>query len=285
MSWKNVKNFLIVLLVAVNVLLSVFAYKYYFASSFTDPDTAAVASAVLKNDGINISADILAVKKDTAEVLFCEYDREHYLALVCSLLFGKEADGIYLLPNGIKAETLEGDTVLLGYDMSIDYMSTALQSEISSALALAKPLEAEAAKASRASLEKLIALPENSLSSASCTSFGDYVFIATEQVENSLSLYGMNCVFGIKNGKIVYANGKHFFSVPEEKENAQLLDKVNIMFSEKLREETGTVTDISLCYTLYEDSQNDRMMFIPSYKVTYEDGKQSAINALTKEKY
>ena len=285
MSWKNVKNFLIALLVAVNIVLSVFAYKYYFASSFTDLETASVASAVLKNSGINISAEALAVKKDSTEVLLCKYNREHYLALVCSILLGKEADGIYLLPSGIKAETLEGDTVLLGYDMSIDYTNSALQSEITFALTSAKPLDADAAKSSRASLEKLIALPENSLSNASCTAFGDYVFIAAEQFENSLSLYGMNCVFGIKNGKIVYANGKHFFSVPEEKENAQLLDKVNIMFSEKLREETGTVTDISLCYTLYEDSQNGRMMFIPSYKVTYEDGRQSAVNALTKEKY
>lgn len=285
MSWKNVKNFLIILLVAVNVALSVFAYRYYFASSFTDSETAAVASAVLKNSGINVSADTLAVKKDSADVLFCQYERENYLALVSFLLFGKEADGIYLLPNGIKAETLEGDTVSLGYDMSIDYTSTALQSEINEALLRRLPLDADRAKTSRALLEKLIALPENSLADAACTAFGDYVFIETEQFENSLSLYGMNCVFGMKNGKIIYASGKHFFSVPEGKESAQLLDKVNIMFSEKLREETGTVKDITLCYTLYEDSQNNRMMFIPSYKVTYEDGKQSAVNALTKEKY
>ena len=95
----------------------------------------------------------------------------------------------------------------------------------------------------------------------------------------------MTCVFGIKNGKIVYAGGKHFFGVPEGKEAAQLLDRVNIMFSEKQRGEVGTVSDISLCYTLYEDSQTDRMLFIPSYKITYEDGKTNTVNALSKEKY
>lgn len=285
MSWKNVKNLLIVLLLAVNVVLMMFAYNYFLASRFTDGETAAMASAVLAKNDIKISADKLAVQKDTADVLFCAYDREHYLALAASLLLGKEADGIYMLPNGIRAETLEGDTVLLGYDMSIDYKNFALADEINAALDGAKPMDADASKQIRTALEELIALPENSLEGAKCTSFGDYTFITAEQFENSLSLYDMTCVFGIKNGKIVYAGGKHFFGVPEGKEAAQLLDRVNIMFSEKQRGEAGTVSDISLCYTLYEDSQTDRMLFIPSYKITYEDGKTNTVNALSKEKY
>ncbi|MBE6678949.1 MAG: hypothetical protein E7598_00335 [Ruminococcaceae bacterium] len=285
MSWKNVKNFLIVLLVAVNIVLSIYAYRYYFASTFTDADTAQIASEVLKSSGINIGADTLAVKKDSAETLYCSYDREHYLALVCSLFFGKEADGIYLVPSGIKAETLEGDSITLGYDMQINYTNAALKDEITAALSKADPIEAEESKAVRQTLETLIALPENSLSDAECTAYGDYVFITANQFENSLPLYGMTCIFGIRNGKLVHADGKHFFGVPEGKESSQILDKVNIMFSEKLRGETGTVKDIRLCYTLYEDSLSDRMLFIPSYEILYEDGRTNAINALTKEKY
>ena len=57
------------------------------------------------------------------------------------------------------------------------------------------------------------------------------------------------------------------------------------MFSEKQRGEVGTVSDISLCYTLYEDSQNDRMLYIPSYKITYKDGKVNTVNAISKEIY
>ena len=159
MSWKNVKNLLIVLLLAVNVVLIIFAYNYFLASRFTDGETAAMASAVLAKSDIKISADKLAVQKDTADVLFCAYDREHYLALAASLLLGKEADGIYMLPNGIRAETLEGDTVLLGYDMSIDYKNFALADEINAALDGAKPMDADASKQIRTALEELIALP------------------------------------------------------------------------------------------------------------------------------
>ena len=285
MSWKNVKSFLIVLLVLVNIALCAFAYKYFIASRFTDSGTAAMASSLLEKSGIVITADKLAVKNDSADVLFCEYDRENYLAFVCSLLFLKEADGIYLLPSGIRAETLEGDMLLLGYDMSIDYTNAALKDEITLALQNAAPMATEEAKTARQSLESLIALPENSLANAKCTAFGQYTFITANQFENSLLLYDMTCVFGLKDGKIVYAFGKHFFGVPEGKESAQLLDRVNIMFSEKQRGKTGTVKDISLCYTLYEDSQNDRMLFVPSYKITYTDNTQNTVNALSKEIY
>ena len=208
MSWKNVKNFLIILLVIVNIILSAFAYNYYRASRFVDSDTAAMASDVLKQSGIEVAAAQLAVKKDTADILFCAYDREHYLALVSSLFFGKEADGIYMLPNGIRAETLEGDTLLLGYDMSIDYTNAALENEIKAALDGAAKVSAEDSKHVRAALEELIALPENSLKDAPCSAYGDYTFITAAQFENSLSLYDMTAVFGIKNGEIVYPTAR-----------------------------------------------------------------------------
>ncbi len=285
MSWKNVKNFLIILLVAVNILLLVFVYNYFMASRYTTSETAEVASDVLKQSGIYVDEELLAVENDSADTLLCTYDREHYLALVASLLFGKEADGIYMLPSGIRAETLDGESVSLGYDMSIDYTRASHTNEINQALANSKKAASEDTKAARELLEELIALPFGALDSAECTSYGEYTFITAVQTENGLPIYDMTCRFGIHGGKIVYAHGKHFFGVPEQKESTQLLNRVNIMFSEKERGEVGRVTDISLCYTLYEDSQNHSMMYIPSYRIVYEDGKINAVNAISKEKY
>ena len=36
---------------------------------------------------------------------------------------GEEAEGIYLLPNGIRAETADGKVATLGYDFSLQYVS------------------------------------------------------------------------------------------------------------------------------------------------------------------
>ena len=285
MSWKNVKTLLILLLVAVNTVLAVFAFTYFKDANFTSKDTAVSAAEILAKSGIEVSPELLSVKNDAVDILSCEYTRETYLSLVASFLFGKEADGIYLLPNGIQAETLEGESILLGYDMSISFTAEALDESIYDALHKATKTDPELAKGARKSLETLIAMPSGSLENAVCKSYGDYVFITVEQQENKLPIYNMSCVFGLKNEKIVYASGKHFFGVPETKESEQLLDRVNILFSEKERGMQGTVTDISLCYTLYEDASNNRMLLIPSYLVTYADRSSNAVNAINKEKY
>ncbi|MBQ4150329.1 MAG: hypothetical protein IJC81_00810 [Clostridia bacterium] len=285
MSWKTVKNFLIVLLTAVNFLLFFFAYNYFKNSQYTSEDTANEASQILAQSNISISPEQLAVKHDSAEILRCEYNREDYLEFVSALLFGKEADNIYLLPDGIRAETLSGESALLGFDMAIDFKNAVLKTEIDNAIQNQVPISDENSKAVRTSLEKQLALATGALDNAKCEGYGEYFFITVNQCENDLPIYDMTCVFGLKGDKVVYANGKHFFAVPSESESAQLLSRVNIMFSEKQRGEEGKVSDISLCYTLYEDPHNNRMLYIPAYKITYAGGKVSAVNAISKEKY
>ena len=285
MIWKNVKSLLIVLLVAVNLFIGFLALNYYKSSRFTDSDTANAASKVLENGGISVLPDVIAVENDIADILTCSYDRENYLATVSMLFLGREADGVYLLPSGIRAETREGDCVLLGYDMSISYSSVNLADNISTALKYASPVESEESKAGREALAKLIAMPKGSLKNAPCVEYGEYMFITVDQFENGLAIYDMNCVFGLRGGRIVYAEGKHFFGVPDKEESAQLLDRVNILFSEKERGEVGDITDVTLCYTLYEDFGNHRMMLVPSYDVRYSDGRSHAVNAINREKY
>ncbi len=285
MNWKHTKTFLMILLFAVNVFLFFLVANYYGEIFSTDDETVGSAVSLLKKGGITVDPKLLDIKTEAADILSCDYDRETYMCAVASLLFGKEADGIYLLPNGMRAETYEGQSALIGYDLSIEFEAAELSGKAKALSDSATPLPAGEAKKALAMLENLIKLPSGTLGDEKCFTAEGCTFITVLQKESGLPLHGMSCVFGIKNEKIVYASGKHFFYMPQDKKSTQILSRINILFSEKERGTTGDVSDITFCYTLYEEPENGKMLFVPSYSITYTGGKESVINAISKELY
>lgn len=287
MNWKQVKNLLLLLLAAVNCLLFIFVYNSYIEEKFTDADTAAEAASILKENGISVSETLLTVQNDTADTLSASYTREDYLCYVASLLFGEEAQGIYLLPDGIRAETESGSTALLGYDFSISYIHPDLdESRLHTAENIAKqPTETKDCTAEQRALETLLALPKGALNDTPCLHADGYAFITVTQRENGIPVYGMQCQFVLSGEQLIAAEGKYCFGVPSPKSSEPLLNRINILFSEKERGKTGSITDMALCYTLYEDAQNGELLFVPAYALTYEDGERLAISAISGDLY
>lgn len=285
MNWKHTKTFLIILLAAVNILLCVYVLGHFNDNYFVGEEEAQEACNALKNSGIYVDASLLGGQNDNAGILICTYDREEYISLVASVLFGKEADGIYMLPTSVRAETKEGDVAVLGYDMSIDYVMPEITEDIDGILESAVVLSDADSKKDRKKLEQILALPSGSLDGAECKKSGDYVFISAYQTENNIPIYDMSCVFGVLGDRIVYAKGKHFFSIPVDKQDTPILNRINIMFSEKKRGAKGKVNAITFCYTLYENALSKSMMLVPSYAVEYDDGTVNAVNAVSKELY
>ncbi len=284
MSWKQVKNFLLLLLAAVNLLLFYFVYRDYKISNYTDAVTVKRATAILADSGITVSDTQLTVANDTADTLSCSYDREEYLCYVAALLFGEEAEGIYLLPDGIRAETAAGKVLTLGYDFSLRYIAPgADEKRMEAALQSAK--ESESCTAEKNALEELLALPVGALKSTPCVHADGYTFITVTQSENGIPLYGMCCTFGFSGETLLYADGKYCFAMPTVKTGEPLLSRIHILFSEKERGRTGQITEIALCYALYEDAQNDSLLFVPAYALTYADGEQIAVSAISGNVY
>ncbi len=286
MSWKSIKNLLLLLLTAVNLLLFFFAYTYYQKREFTDTDTAKQAAEILEKGGISVPYTLLAVQNDTADMLRCSYDREEYLCYAAALLFGEEAEGIYLLPEGIRAETRSGKVADLGNDFYLRYVDPSMgDGELQATLARAKVLAEQDCSVHKEALEALLALPAGALADTPCLHAGNYSFLTVTQTENSIPLYGMRCSFGFAGDKLIYAEGKYCFSIPEEKSSEPLLNRTNILYSEKERGKTGRITEINLCYTLYEDAQNGALLFVPAYALTYADGGSTAVSAISGEAY
>lgn len=283
MNWKHVKNLFLLLLVGVNLLLGYFVYTDYRETAFTDPVTAGRAAAILAESGIHVSETLLTAKNDTATTLSSPYDREDYLLTAAAFLLGGTPDGIYLLPSGIRAERTDGEAVLLGNDFSVSYRATdggeTVEAELHTDRIL--PYTEEEKKEILPVFAEALSLSQTELDGAKLVKGAQCWLLTLTQTADGIPLVGMTCTFGMKDGRLVYAEGRHFFGAPDGRTEAPLLDRVNILFKERERGMTGTVMDISLGYALYESTEIGQLLFVPAYKVTYANGAVSTVNAVS----
>ena len=285
MNWKYIKSFLILLVVAVDILLVRFCIGYYTARGYTARSTAEDAAAILAQSGIEVSPDLLAVRADRAPERRCAYAREDYARLVLGLLTEDAVTGIFRLPDGIRAVTAAGDTILLGDDLSIDFLAAGRDATIIEA-ACTKDYPATAdTSAVRSALETLLGLPEGGAKSIPATTADGYVFFTVRAEAGGIPLSLGDCVFAYLGTELVFAKGSYLFLATAAADDEPLLTRVNILLSERRRGAVGRVEEISLCYAPYEDDAEGTLLLFPAYRVRYADGSISVVNARSGEKY
>lgn len=285
MNWKYIKSFLILLVVAVDILLIRFCIGYYTARGYTARSTAEDAAAILAQSGIEVSPDLLAVRADRAPERRCAYAREDYARLVLGLLTEDAVTGIFRLPDGIRAVTASGDTILLGDDLSIDFLAAGRDAAIIEA-ACTKDYPATAdTSAVRSALETLLGLPEGGAKSIPATTADGYVFFTVRAEAGGIPLSLGDCVFAYLGTELVFAKGSYLFLATAAADDEPLLTRVNILLSERRRGAVGRVEEISLCYAPYEDDAEGTLLLFPAYRVRYADGSISVVNARSGEKY
>lgn len=285
MNWKYIKSFLILLVVAVDILLVRVCIGYYTARGYTARSTAEDAAAILAQSGIEVSPDLLAVRADRAPERRCAYAREDYARLVLGLLTEDAVTGIFRLPDGIRAVTAAGDTILLGDDLSIDFLAAGRDAAIIEA-ACTKDYPATAdTSAVRSALETLLGLPEGGAKSIPATTADGYVFFTVRAKAGGIPLSLGDCVFAYLGTELVFAKGSYLFLATAAADDEPLLTRVNILLSERRRGAVGRVEEISLCYAPYEDDAEGTLLLFPAYRVRYADGSISVVNARSGEKY
>ena len=285
MNWKYIKSFLILLVVAVDILLVRFCIGYYTARGYTARSTAEDAAEILAQSGIEVSPDLLAVRADRAPERRCAYTREDYARLVLGLLTDDAVTGIFRLPDGIRAVTAAGDTILLGDDLSIDFLAAGRDAAIIEA-ACTKGYPATAdTSAVRSAFETLLGLPEGGAKSIPATTADGYVFFTVRAEAGGIPLSLGDCVFAYLGTELVFAKGSYLFLSTAAADDEPLLTRVNILLSERRRGAVGRVEEISLCYAPYEDDAEGTLLLFPAYRVRYADGSISVVNARSGEKY
>ena len=285
MNWKYIKSFLILLVVAVDILLVRFCIGYYTARGYTARSTAEDAAEIRAQSGIEVSPDLLAVRADRAPERRCAYTREDYARLVLGLLTDDAVTGIFRLPGGIRAVTAAGDTILLGDDLSIDFLAAGRDAAIIEA-ACTKGYPATAdTSAVRSAFETLLGLPEGLAKSIPATTADGYVFFTVRAEAGGIPLSLGDCVFAYLGTELVFAKGSYLFLATAAADDEPLLTRVNILLSERRRGAVGEVESITLCYAPYENAAEETLRLLPAYRVTYADGSVSVVNAQSGEKY
>lgn len=280
MNWRNVKTLLLLLLIAANLFLFSVVRGYYAERARTDEATAKDAADLLMQSDLFADSTLFAVRGESAKKYACAYDRENYLCLTAMLFFGKEADGIYLLPDGIRAEDADGSAAALGYDLSVHYLRAGTNEDAvraaQNALSGAVPDDGM-----RKKLKDLLFFTDRQIDALTCKVSADgYRFVTVNQTVDGLPVYGFTCTFAFFGENLVFAEGKYFFDQPTAAEEAPLLGRTHILFSEKERGRTGRLTSLSLCLAPYEDTENGSLLFLPAYALTFADGTFCAVNAL-----
>lgn len=280
MNWKYVKLLLIVLLIGVNILLGNLIYDSYSDSAFTDDETAEKVSEIIKKSGIIADPSLLAVKNDSAKDYTAEFNREDYLLSVASFFLGENPVGVFLTPSGIRAENSKGETAYIYSDMTVHYVANGIDEDSLRGRPIANE---EAAESVRERFALILGYTAEDLDGITMLEQDGMYIMTLSQSEDKIPLHGFECTFAIKDEKVVYASGKHFFGAFDESEEAPLLNRANILLSEKTRGKSGTVADISLCYILYEDTKQEKIHLAPAYAVTYGEGDTSIIDAKSAE--
>jgi len=280
LNWKYVKLLLIILLIAVNILLGNLIYDSYSDNAFTDDETAENVAKILEKSGISVDSALLAVKNDIALDYTAEFDREDYLLSVASFLLGETPVGVFLTPSGIRAENSVGETAFVALDMSVDYAADG----IDGASLRPRPItDEEKSEQVREKFASILGYTAKDLDGITMLEQDGIYVMTLTQSEDRIPLYGFECTFAIRDEKIVYASGKHFFGIFEESKEAPLLNRANILLSEKARGKSGNIAAINLCYVLYEDTKQGKIHLAPAYAVTYGEGETSIIDAKSAE--
>ncbi len=262
MNWSAVKNLLIAILVAANAFLIFNIAKQDRTRVYIDADEVDGAIELLQERGLPVDDDTVPLEKFNAPVYESSYNDEYYAA-VAETLSGSEREMLVSLPNGGFSVTANNGNIIefdaeFGFSYwSNDNSDTSAYTGITASDFYA--LKNRGKTLQNARFKELSKLAVKFLDSRVS---GDYVFnvritdgfedeasgrvyLFAEQELDGHYVYSHYAVCVFSGDKLVQANGRWYFTPFDEKYNTELIDQVNIMFSDLSVLRSDAVRDYS----------------------------------------
>lgn len=285
MNWKNIKTFLIILLVAVNVFLAAMLIGRTSLKVY-DKEAVGNISALLSEGGISADDKFLNLKDNESKVYVCNIEN-NYSENVAIKLMG-EYDEVFATPDG--AEFFGKDSSLkLGDDFTLTYSKSDFN--IPDSCNQMNDDEIETLK------EKISLVLGNDFEIISAES-SDSVQSATimQTFDNkNIQNHTLKCYFD--GDSLSYLDGTWCFLSIDDSFSAHTLDSVNILFIEKsalelAREkdenipESLTVENMSICYCSHISLDASKLYLMPSWRIQWKENgiEDSYYNAVNGEK-
>lgn len=285
MNWKNIKTFLIILLVAVNIFLAAMLIGRTRLKVY-DKEAVGNISALLEDGGITANEKFLNLKDNDSKVYVCNIEN-NYSENVAKKLMG-EYDEVFATPDG--TEFFGKDSRMkLGDDFSLTYSKIDFD--------IPDPKNEMSKDEIKAFKEKIASIlgSDFRIISAKKQDSVQYALIVQTFGEKNIQNHTLKCYF---NGDSpLYLDGTWCFLSVNDSFSAHTLDSVNILFIEKSALELAraknesipeniTVENMSICYCSHISLDASKLYLMPSWRIEWKENgiDDSYYNAVNGEK-
>ncbi len=303
MNWTNLKTYLIILLAVINIFLIV---NYMdSASSNTQLDDVAISNTVefVEKQGIELEKYIIPTEVYNSNIIECPYGEEYY-ERIATAISNSEKESINILPdNSIKINTVSGASFTFDSAFGFSYAKSssnedqeALTLEYSSGNDKQTSLSREQRKALSAFIHPVSQNTKElsySVKSVATKSNGNILAVCSQHI-NNIPVYTNSLTVEFQDNEIVSAFGTWFFPSSTESYIFRLYDQLSILVKEAqlfksdhtdITPEPYKITDIEHIYSIYRSANNDKVYFIPSWKLSDSRGSERIYNAVNCELY
>ncbi len=285
MNWRNIKIFLMVLLVAVNIFLAAMLIGRTSLKVY-DKEAVGNISELLLEGGISVNEKFLNLKDNDSKVYVCNIKND-YGENIAKKLMG-EYEEVFATPDGVeffgKASSLK-----LGEDFSLTYSKIGYDISVP-----AHDMNKDEMKVLNEKISALLGT-DFRIISAKKENLIEYAFIMQTFDEKNIQNHTLKCYF--EGDSPVYLDGTWSFLSVDESFSAHTLDSVNILFIEKSALELAreknedipdklTVENMSICYCSHISLDASKLYLMPSWQIEWnEEGiNDSYYNAVNGEK-
>ena len=274
MNSSKIKNFLIILLAAVNVFLLINLFVARSQNSQLSGDALEASAQALARSGIYIEAKNIPSQKHTQKVI-CANSFTHTRLDTAKVVLG-EILAEYSLPDGITYQS--EDAYVSFFDSGrFEYGLLATRDESAAFLSPEPPEKMD--KITSSVSKKLKKAFEKFTKNRASNEIGyvelgmiksnekDVVF--AQLLVDSLVLHDSNFVAVFENDTLTYFCGKYFFDSFEDYYTKEYIDAPNALFL--LKNKSGSVKRIEMVYYPAASTSSEYFL-IPSWQITLGDG-------------
>ena len=281
MSWKRLKSFALVIILALDIILGAAVVSQYKKEYYYSDEVKRLTAEAMSAGGITFDEALLSEKKTSLSVLMHDCSAEDVFS-VLDYVYGDAvtAEGsVFSVSDGNGTAIVRVDgtfdysgelhvSSLIGSDV-VRYESESARYKdiISRFLSVSAVNSASANKGAPEMTLVLVCDPtiENGRIAVTVAQFFDGI-----RTSGELTVY-------FRGDDIVSAHGTYSFALPTKKLTVNFADMINILFEEKrAAESSGTegekkkIVSVGYFYEIYHDTGAD--YYVPFCSVTYDDG-------------
>ena len=303
MNWTSLKVYLIVILAAINVFLTVSYIDSANKNSRIDNNTLVNTVEFIEKQGVLLDQSIIPTEIYNSKIIECPYGEEYY-EKIATAISGSEKESINILPDSsIRINTKNGASFT--FDSSFGFSFVRFHNDSEAELltlddtgidnrptSLTKEQSKELSAFFKAAAQSSDDL-SYSVTSVYTKDTGNVIATCYQHINNVPVSSNVLTVEFDKN-QIISAIGTWFFPYSAENYTFRLYDQLTILIKEaqsfnvdkdESPSDVRRITSVQHVYSIYRSAANDRVYFIPSWKLVSDDGSERIYNAVNCELY